>query len=414
LQLAVAVMDWSRRTAVQEVSSKDFHRLYGIKKPRISYQRKDFLDYVLMVLVSAAVIRLSYGPNSVMTMAGLALCVLMVVVFPIRHGWQLSMPVILRRPQDVLYMIVYKIQNLSPIYFFAIAVLLLENYFIHLTPNLPHHVELMHEIALWLFYLHFLSISLYRTAILIAHLAKRAHVRAVLMETAWESAIAKQPIVVEIFHAYFTGLLAHLILIAPWYIAITYCQFSIIALPVVAAINVFMHLKFIHAINAWFYRDHWLGHNSELEFLYSHGTHHDAIPCGLIGVAGNGFLEGFLRHALGFPNPFYNPVIAFLFYTIEVKRDIQTHQYIPGVFPKLTRQFQEVSQHSTHHFGRLEPYGFALKLDQPGVSDEFKEGFKGIPDTLKNSIGLDEQLTGFEWHNSRFKMYLELFDKYQK
>lgn len=399
---------------MRAADARDFHQLYGSRKPRISFREKDFLDYVLMAAISALVLLLSYGADSVMTKVGVVLCGWMVVEFGIRHGIALRTPLLLRRPHDVLFMIVYKVQNLKAAFFLALGLLVLENLFIRLTPNLPHHVELMRDIAVYLFFIHFLAITAYRTAVLIAHLRSRKLVREMLMQTAWERAIAKQPITLEILHAYFTGLLAHMILIAPWYLVINYFQFSIIALPVVCVVNVVIHLKFIKAINAWFYRDHWLGHNSELDFLYLHGTHHDAIPCGLIGVAGNGYLEGFLRHLLGFPSPFYNPLIAFVVYTLEVKQDIQTHQFIPGIFPKLSRRFHEVNQHSTHHFGHLEPYGFGMKLDQPGVAEDFKAAYRLFPDELTNSIRLDEQLTGFEWSNHRFRRFLSLFDKYQK
>src|SRR5262249_9318867 len=153
----------------------------------------------------------------------------------------------------------------------------------------------------------------------------------------------------EIMHAYVTGLLAHIILIAPWYLVITQASFSMIFLPVVCLINVVVHVKWIKVINAWFYRDHWLGHNSELEFLFLHGMHHDAIPSALIAVGENGFLEGFMRYTIGAPDPFYNPVVSFLVYMYEVANDMYTHQYIPGVFPRLPRKFIEIAQHSTHH-----------------------------------------------------------------
>jgi hypothetical protein len=210
-----------------------------------------------------------------------------------------------------------------------------------------------------------------------------------------------------------TGVLTHLVLIAPWYFVITHLQFSVLFLPVAVAVNLFLHVRFLKAINAWFYRDHWLGHNAEMEFLYLHGPHHDAIPSGLIAVAGNGFLEGLLRNVVGYPTPFYNPAIAFVAYTMEVQRDIDFHQFIPGVFPRLGNEFRQVGQHSTHHFGRLEPYGFGIKLDQPGFSEEFIKLFKSFPEEFSNSIHLDEVLTDFEWDNPRYRWFLEICKKYE-
>jgi hypothetical protein len=173
-------------------------------------------------------------------------------------------------------------------------------------------------------------------------------------------------------------------------------------------------LRWTDVLNAWFYRDHWLGHNSEFDFIFLHGTHHDAIPSGLLAVAENGFLEGFLRHTVGFPATFCNPIIACLNYTFEIKTDIDTHQYIPGIFPRISRHLLEIAQHATHHYGPLEPYSLGLKFDHPKVSEEFRNSFtsKSIPDGVKNSIRLDEQLTNFKWDNPTFERILSLYDKY--
>src|SRR5690349_14008430 len=152
-------------------------------------------------------------------------------MFIVRHGIEFRVPVILRRPQDVLYMFAYKLRNLRPMYFIALGLLLLENVLIAATPNLPHHVELMRTIAFYLFYAHFISITAYRTAILIDHLAKRELVREVLMQTPWKRIVnEKTSITLEIAHAYCTGLLTHIILIAPWYLVISYFSFSVIFL----------------------------------------------------------------------------------------------------------------------------------------------------------------------------------------
>jgi len=391
-----------------------FHRMYGPKNPRTTLYRKDFLDYVLMLALSAAVIGGSYGPKQIMSLAGFGLCVLMLVTFIARHGIELRVPLFLRRPQDFAYMLAYKLQNLRALYFIALGVLLLENLIIAATPNLPHHVDLMRTIALYVFYVHFVSITAFRTVILVDHLTKKNLVREVLMQTAWKRVISeKTNMTLEIVHAYGTGVLTHIILLAPWFLVITHFRFSILLLPATVAINIYVHLNWLKGYNAWFYRDHWLGHNSELEFIYLHGTHHDGIPSGLIAVAENGFLEGFVRFSMGWPVPFYNPVICFLLCMYDVKMDIEMHQYIPGLFPRLSRKVLEVFQHSTHHYGSLEPYSIGAKLDQPGVSAAYKRAFRRIPDEIMNSGKLDEELTGFKWDNPTYRRTLGLFDKYQ-
>jgi hypothetical protein len=400
---------------MSDIDAKKFHRLFGTQSPRISYLRSDFLDYVLMILGCGAVVSLVYGASSWLAVAGYGLGALLLLSFPLRHGISLRVPLILRRPQDVLYMVIYKIRNIRPMFLAAAGILLLDQCFIALTPQLPHASELLRKIAIDFFYVHVVLLTIYRTAVLVSYLRNEGVARAVLMETSWKYVIARQPNMrLQIFHAYFTGLLAHLILIAPWYVVLTHCRYSIITLPIVVVLNFMVFRQYMRTYNFWFYRDHWLGHNSELEFLYLHGPHHDAIPCGLIGVSGNGFLEGLFRHSLGNPMAMYGPLAAFFLYTFEVLTDINSHQYIPGVFPTMPRKFHEHAQHSTHHYGRLEPYGVGLRVDQPGGLGENKLLKMLYPPEVRTSYLLDEQLTDFAWDNPRHRRFLELVDKYQK
>lgn len=397
-----------------------FHKLYGKKQPKVTYYARDFLDYLFMILLNAMVVGFSYRSDRVTSAAGVALCAFMLVAFIVRHGVELSVPVVLRKPQEILYMFAYKLQNLRSLYFVSLGLLLLENFLIAATPNWPHHVELMHRIALYLFYIHLLFITGFRTVILIGHLAKKELVREVLMQTPWRRVIReKTNITLEIVHAYCTGVLTHMVSIAPWFLVIFYAKFSVIFLPVVCLINIVIQLKWYKVFNAWFYRDHWLGHNSEFEFIFLHGPHHDAIPSGMIAVAENGFLEGFTRFTIGAPIQFYNPIVSFLFYTFDIKVDIELHQYIPGLFPKLTRRQIESAQHSTHHYGPLEPYSLASKdieSETSGIGDpegSTQESGKWIADEIRNSIRLDEELTGFQWDNATHRKTLSLWDKYQ-
>ncbi len=398
---------------MREAAAEFFHQMYGMRSQRMTYFRTDFLDYLLMLLLTALVLFLAYGIYSPMALAGAALCVAMGILFPLRHGAAIRTPLLFRRPQDVLYLFVYKVRNLQPVWLFAVGALVLQSYLITLTPGLPHRTELMRTAALWLFYAHFGGILLYRTLILIAHLRRAELVREVLEQTAWKAAIARQPAVgLQIVHAYFTGVLTHMVLIAPWYVIICMCDFSLVFMPAMVAINIWTQLRFFNVFNQWFYRDHWLGHNSELEFLYLHGPHHDAIPSGLIGVAGNGFLEGALRHTLGYVTPFFEPVMAAALYTFEIKRDIELQQYIPGIYPEMPRVLQEVTQHSMHHMGQLEPYGIGLKFDQPQIPDNLRKGTR-LPPEILDSIRLDEELTGYKWDTPRYRRYLALVDKYR-
>jgi hypothetical protein len=404
----------SKELYMESADTHRYHRLFGEKKPRIAYRAKDFIDYALMCLISIAIAWLVYGSGTPMAWASVALGVSLIATFALRHGATLSIPILLRRPQDALSMLYYKFENLKLMYVVALGVLLFENLLIRLTPQLPHHVDTMRSIALWLFWIHFGSMTLVRTAIFIAHLKDRALALEILQQTSWKQLMPSRPnIVLEIFHAYFTGLLTHILLIAPWYFVIQNFDFSLLLLPVVLIVNVYTQMQYMKVINDWFYRDHWLGHNSELEFVYLHGTHHDAIPSGMIGVAGNGIIEGFLRHSIAAPSPFYNPIVAFLFYTFEVKTDMQEHQYIPGIYPRKDRGRILASQHSTHHFGRIEPYGFGVNIDQPDLPESARKRLAKFPPIFQNAIKVDMRLNGFKWDNPTYRRYIQLFDKYQ-
>jgi hypothetical protein len=380
----------------------------------MAYRPSDFMDYLLMSAATGAVVIAVYGIGHPIGAVGLVICILLAAAFPLRHGVRLSIPLLIRRPQDMAYMLAYKLQNLKPAWFAAVLVLLMENAFVWATPTWPHHSDWMRNAALLIFYAHFAGISIYRTVILVAHLRKREHARAFLMQTAWRGAIGRQPnMTLHIVHAYLTGLLTHAVLIAPWYLVIHWTNYSVIALPFVLVLNGFTQWQFFRSFNRWFYRDHWLGHNAEFEFVYLHGTHHDAIPSGLIGVAGNGHLEGLLRHTFGYVTPFLNPLAAGLLYTFEVKRDIDFHQYIPGIYPELSKELHEVTQHSMHHMGHLEPYGIGLNLDQPQVPDWLKHGTR-LPPEITASIRLDEELDGYVWDNLRYRSYLQLVERFSK
>lgn len=393
-----------------------FHRLHGIRKPRTCYYRRDFVDYTLMLAATVAVAGLSFGFRHGMAIAAFVMCGIMLLTFIARHGVELRVPLILRRPQDLFYMFVYKLRNLKPEWFVALALLLLENVLIAATPNLPHHVDWMRTAALWLFYAHFAGITVYRTAIFADHLSKKELVREILMQTPWKRTITpKTNMTVEIVHAYVTGLLTHILFVAGWYLIITHARFSLLFVPVVCILDFFIELRWHRTINRWFYREHWVGHNSELEFVYLHGNHHDAIPSGMIAVGETGVMEGYFRNIIGTPVPFYNPITAFLFLSHTVWFDMLTHQYIPGVYPRLPKLFLAVTQHATHHFGQLAPYGFATKTDQPDTADKVKtSSMRYLPRELTNSIELDEQLTGFQWDNPTYRNTLSLYDRYGK
>ncbi|MFT4924756.1 MAG: hypothetical protein ACI8WB_000840 [Phenylobacterium sp.] len=393
---------------------KRFHKLYGKKSTLMDYRDKDYADYIIMSIMTAIVAYLSFGASNVITYLAAFLCLAMVVVFPIRHGVKWTIPVLFKKPHALVLKLVYQVQNIMPVYLIAIAVLLAENAFVYYFPDLPHHTELMRDIAFALFYLHFGGITLYRSYILYVHLQRKELVTEVLMQTVWKRHLSKQAnITLEIWHAYFTGVLAHIMLITPWFLVISFTNYSLVFMPLALVLNFFIGKEFLRVFNEWVYRDHWLGHHCDVDFLYFHGPHHDAIPSGLIGVSGNGFLEGFMRHSIGVPLTFFNPLMAVIGYSAEVQGDIEGHQFIPGIYPKSNLEFQKMNQHSMHHFGLIFPLSIALKTDQPDFDISFNPQVKYLPDSMQNSVRIDEQLNNFKWDNARYKHYLSLVVKYE-
>ena len=394
---------------------KRFHKIYGKKTTRMDYHDKDYADYIIMSLLTALVAYACYGLENILGIAGIVLSLIMIVVFPMRHGFKLTIPHILKHPHEVVLKFVYQIQNMMPVYFIAIGVLLLENYFVYLTPDLPHHTETMREVAFWLLYLHFAGITIYRTRIFVVHLMRKEKCHEFLMQTVWKRQLRfNDNMTLEVFHAYFTGLLSHILLIAPWYLVISHTNYSLVFMPVAIIANFFTGKWFLKIFNDWVYRDHWIGHHNAFDFLYFHGPHHDAIPSGMIAVSGNGPLEGFMRHAMGVPAPFYHPLTAVLAYSSEVQGDMQGHQFIPGMYPKADIQFQKMNQHSMHHFGMIFPLSMALKTDQPDVNLDFHPQFKYLPDEMRNGVRIDEALDNYKWDNPRYNQYLDLIGQYEE
>ena len=66
---------------MKKIDPAVFHKLYGIKKTRIAYHRRDFLDYLLMIFLGAIAVSFSYGFDHIMSIVGLGLCVLMLPTF---------------------------------------------------------------------------------------------------------------------------------------------------------------------------------------------------------------------------------------------------------------------------------------------------------------------------------------------
>lgn len=150
----------NRYEIMSDKSSIFFHGFLGKTKTRITYQKKDFFDYFLMINLCILVAAYIYGSTSALSIVIYTLCLYMLVSFVIRHGVEMKIPIILKRPQDVVYMLWHKVRNMHAMYFLALGIFFFEQLLIYLTPNLPHMVDLTRQVAFF-FSIYILDLSLY-------------------------------------------------------------------------------------------------------------------------------------------------------------------------------------------------------------------------------------------------------------
>jgi hypothetical protein len=229
-------------------------------------------------------------------------------------------------------------------------------------------------------------VTAFRVAILIAHLLRASVVREVLESSTQKKAIAQFSIQQHIFHAFVTGMVAHLSLVAPAVLFYRWTSPSIlreglliagfllyraIARPLEKR-NLIEKSGLIH--HHLFYDNHRLAHRSRFFFTVFHGHHHDAIPSALIGSAGGtGFLENVDR-TLMWLDPLNSIVVQQFNWMYSIAFDMVVHQYIPGVFPPAKVTVIGRAHHVTHHFGSALPLG--MIYDAYIEANDMNNGYK--------------------------------------
>lgn len=63
--------------------------------------------------------------------------------------------------------------------------------------------------------------------------------------------------------------------------------------------------------------------------------------------------------------------------------DINGHKLIPGVYTHQTKEYMQITQHGTHHYGRLEPFGFAMSVDRQDTPEDLEKKDARIPNVIK-------------------------------
>ena len=275
------------------------HGLYRAPQVRMTYNIKDFTDYALMLALTAALAHCSFGAQHVFSQLAFGCCSWLLCAFAVRHGVSFRVPSLLTDPWGLPWVLLQKLDNVRPSVLACMCTLAVEQAAIALTPTWPHMSSEAAAVFSLVLSATFWAISAFRLAILLAHIWHRNHVFAYLQRTNWGKMIAHTSTprqLLDLSHAFFTGLLCHLLAVAPLYLAIDQLAHSLVFAPVRLGVNAAALWWFWkHDFNEWLHRDHWVCHHHELAFLYLHGPHHDALPVSMMAAHDTGMLEGFLR-----------------------------------------------------------------------------------------------------------------------
>lgn len=263
----------------------------------------------------------------------------------------------------------------------------------------------------WVVWPAFLLITVFRLVILVAHLLRADVVRDVLERSTQKSLIRVFSIPNHIVHAFVTGMVAHLSVVAPcvlffmWtnptnlretLLLTGYVLWTVIAKPlrkrgILEKPGILSHRLV--------YENHKIAHQSRFFFAVFHGHHHDAIPSALIGSAGGtGFFENVDR-ALTWLEPITSVVAKQFGWAWGIAFDMVVHQYIPGVFPFAKITIIGRAHHVTHHFGSALPLG--LIYDSYIEPKDLENGYK--PDNVVTRWFLSEveRLEGLDPEKAR-------------
>jgi len=329
----------------------------GKTTTKMIYSKHDFTDYTIMLVLSQMLLICIFGQEHIFSQAGFFIAGFLFFMFILRRGVSIKYPHIFNLP-ELFRLMVYKFTNFRLMVAYQIASLFVEQIIIRVTPQLPHYKDEVQQMSLYLFYLSFIVITIFRTIILFCHLFNATHVLEFLQKTGWKKVMGSTTpaAIFDIFHGYCTGVLSHIFVVANWFLVIHYFEHSLLLLPFRVYICHKLYIKFEDEdLNSWYYRDHWLGHHSAIDFIYLHGPHHDAIPISLISAAETGPLEALMRHIMGHPESYTPPLYAFYIFTKTLIRVMVGHQYVPGIFPYSASIIQYGVHHVEHHYLQMRP-----------------------------------------------------------
>lgn len=360
------------------------------------YNAADAVDYSTMLGLTGAVASLCFGAtHTLATLAWLSVGWLL-IAFPLRHGCTLRWPLLLTDGCVLPRMLAYKLDNARPQLLVSAAVMCMEQAAISATPTWQHRLDEHREFLKTLFFAAFWGVTVIRVGLLGAHVWHRQRVFDFLAGSPWRKVLRKGTGVhwqlLHLSHAFVTGVLCHILAVAPLYVLITSMQHSVVLLPLRVAADCAVFAWFhVYDWNDWLYRDHWVSHHDAADFLFLHGPHHDALPVSLMAAHDVGMLEGFLRFSVGHPEGFMSPMVTAPLRGVQVLADMVFHQYVPGVAPYSQVIVYYGHHHAEHHFLRLHPLG---------------SGFDRSPDGVPaNTTEIDVRLAGYNPENKVWEWF---------
>jgi hypothetical protein len=355
----------------------------------IQYRKEDYPLYLLSLLVPGLLI-LPILPHLAAQVALLVGLLYLATVFLVRHGASFdtsvfrvmfdgvcAYPGILARGWRLARHAVIPVAAIFALTLIAEQLL---------RPRLAGTIWLRAFPWQWVVWTPFLLITIFRFVILVAHLLRASVVRDVLVASPQKQSIERLPIQQHIVHAFVTGMIAHLSLVAPCALFFLWTSPTVLREALLiggytAWSGIARPLRKRKLLgrpgviaNRLVYQNHHIAHRSRFYFTVFHGHHHDAIPSALIGsAAGTGFLENADR-AMTTLEPLKSILIVQATWAWVIAFDMVVHQYIPGVFPFAKPTITGVSHHVTHHFGRALPLGIIFSgYVEPG---DMENGYK--------------------------------------
>jgi hypothetical protein len=366
-------------------------------------------DYALMLLVTALLSTLSYGLWHPINVAALATVPFLMLAFLLRRGFVARRPMLLEWPDGPLrvwHMLANKLDNSVPTLWLAAALLSVEQALIRVLDT-PERRAANRAYGDWMqlsMLAGFGAITVFRLLVLCDHVRQRDAVFAFLRGSQWRKSLPKERNaareLVELLHAFATGVCCHALAIAPFWIVLQ-LEHSLALLPLRLVVDAIVYTRFWNNdFNRWVLRDHFNSHTCEQTFVYMHSAHHDALPVSMMASHDTGMLEGFVRFGLGQPEVFLNPGLGLVLVTVAVVGDMVFHQYVPGVLPFSAAVRKFGHRHAEHHFLSMLPLGSAFERPPDG--------------NAANSIAVDVKLTGYNPQNALWAWFIAEVDRIER